>query len=229
MCIYSPSTNYISRKHVCYFRIQREMKRLKALSFLSKKNLHFIGKRSICRLGYKILLYFHIAVQSRAAYGEFLEAWIRDPPILPPRRASREISRVHGPSSISVSQCVLRSAAIKISVWLHRFLSYSPFLFAYLTERDRILHGSSSCFETRRANRCIFFLNKWMKFTRSRLWGRESLLEMRSISLFSEKNRFLNRYGDLLLYRYIVGNMQTSEKDEIKWILETMSEISIER
>jgi len=65
------------------------------------------------------------------ARGEFLEARISEtssplsPCFTPSSGVSREISRVHGPSSFPVSQCVLRSAAIKISVWLHESLSYS--------------------------------------------------------------------------------------------------------
>lgn len=65
------------------------------------------------------------------ARGEFLEARISEtssplsPCFTPSLGVSREISRVHGPSSFPVSQCVLRSAAIKISVWLHESLSYS--------------------------------------------------------------------------------------------------------
>lgn len=122
------------------------------------------------------------------ARGEFLEARIRDflPPLprfTPSSGVSREISRVHGPSSFPVSQCVLRSAAIKISVWLHESLSYS-LLFVCLSRwkgphftRLVIVHLRN--IRSQPVHLCIFFplTSEWN--LRYLDYGDESLLEMR--------------------------------------------------
>lgn len=99
----------------------------------------------------------------------------------PSRSCCLTRSHVPGPSSISVSQCVLRSAPIKISVWLHGFL-FALFICSVHWKRRRcVLHGLSSRYETRGAHRCIHFPvdPRWRFDLRFLLSGNGDCLERR--------------------------------------------------